>query len=203
MSTDWKAFWEQRYGEKDFVYGIEPNRFFAEQLLEINIGKLLLPAEGEGRNAVFAAKAGWHVTAYDFSKAAKEKALNFAKSNGVNLEYTIADLVDFTAADNSFDVIAMIYVHMQPETRIKVHEMVGKWLKPGGKLILEAFNKKQLQNNSGGPKDEAMLYDRPTLKTDFCNVFKIDYCGEVSLYLNEGEFHKGKADVVRLIATKK
>jgi len=28
-------------------------------------------------------------------------------------------------------------------------------LKPGGKIILEAFNPDQLQNNSGGPKDRS------------------------------------------------
>lgn len=203
MTTDWKAFWNQRYSEENFVYGVAPNRFFAEQLQELTIGKLLLPAEGEGRNAVFAAKLGWQVTAFDFSSAAKEKALKLAELNNTTIDYDVAELTAFNAPENSFNAIALIYVHMQPNIRQILHKQAAKWLKPGGKLILEAFNKKQLQNSSGGPKDEEMLYDRPTLKGDFYDAFKIDYCGEVTLFLNEGEYHKGKADVVRLIATKK
>jgi hypothetical protein len=53
-----KEFWNQRYAEAAFAYGSEPNAFFAEQLSKLEPGKLLLPAEGEGRNAVFAAKNG-------------------------------------------------------------------------------------------------------------------------------------------------
>ena len=51
------SFWNERYVSKEYVYGKEPNTFFKDfihQKLRIP-GKLLLPAEGEGRNAVFAA----------------------------------------------------------------------------------------------------------------------------------------------------
>ena len=51
-----KDFWNKRYSEPEFVYGTEPNHFFAEQLDQLKPGKLILPADGEGRNAVFAAQ---------------------------------------------------------------------------------------------------------------------------------------------------
>ena len=54
-----KELWDKRYAEKDYVYGIEPNQFFKEVLDKYSFkGKILLPAEGEGRNAVYAAKKG-------------------------------------------------------------------------------------------------------------------------------------------------
>ena len=65
---------------EEYVYGTEPNQFFKEQLQKIiPAGKLLLPGEGEGRNAVYAAKLGWMVDAFDQSSVARTKALNLAK----------------------------------------------------------------------------------------------------------------------------
>ncbi len=53
---------------------------FSEKLLNhLTVGRILLPAEGEGRNAVFAAKLGWDVTAFDFSASAMKKALDFSR----------------------------------------------------------------------------------------------------------------------------
>lgn len=70
------SFWNERYVSKEYVYGKEPNTFFKDfihQKLRVP-GKLLLPADGEGRNAVFAALHEYQVTAFDFSKDAKNKA---------------------------------------------------------------------------------------------------------------------------------
>ncbi len=197
-----KAFWDERYNNNEIVYGYKPNRFLEDQLEELPQGEILLPAEGEGRNAIFAAKLGWQVHAFDFSEVAQQKALAFAKLNQVNVNYEVIDLAQFNAPEKSFDVIALIYVHLKPDLRTLFHQKIARWLKPGGKVILEAFNLKQLNNFSGGPKDEDMLYSRSMLKSDFSQTFKIDYCGDVTLWLEEGAFHEGKADVVRLIATK-
>ena len=41
--------------------------------------KILLPADGEGRNGVYATTRGWSVDAFDQSQQAKEKALRLAK----------------------------------------------------------------------------------------------------------------------------
>ena len=46
-------FWDIRFKEEDYAYGTLPNAFFKETLNTYKPkGKLLLPAEGEGRNAV-------------------------------------------------------------------------------------------------------------------------------------------------------
>lgn len=197
-----KKFWDERYAENEMVYGYNPNRFLAEQLDDLTKGKILLPAEGEGRNAVYAAKLGWQVHAFDFSEVAQQKALAFAKLNHVEVNYEVVDLTQFNAPEKSFDAIALIYVHLKPDLRNSFHQKIARWLKPGGKLILEAFNPNQINNQSGGPKEQDMLYSRIMLKTDFAESMKIDYCGNVTLLLDEGSFHSGKADVVRLIATK-
>ena len=49
-----KDFWNERYDEESYAYGNSPNVFFKQQLDKLKVGSLLLPAEGEGRNAVYA-----------------------------------------------------------------------------------------------------------------------------------------------------
>ncbi|MGB0432101.1 MAG: hypothetical protein ACPGLV_16620, partial [Bacteroidia bacterium] len=82
-------FWDKRYGADEFAYGTLPNEFLKEQLKNYSEGSILLPAEGEGRNAVFAAKQGFEVTAFDMSTAGQKKALQLAKSQKVEIDYEI------------------------------------------------------------------------------------------------------------------
>ncbi|WP_170982756.1 hypothetical protein [Dyadobacter frigoris] len=48
--------WDERYGSEKYIYGTTPNLWFKENLSLLSPGSLLLPAEGEGRNAVFLEK---------------------------------------------------------------------------------------------------------------------------------------------------
>ncbi len=56
-----KTIWNSRYNSKEYQYGIEPNDFLKDQLSQLPIGRLLVPAAGEGRDAVFAAQLVWEV----------------------------------------------------------------------------------------------------------------------------------------------
>lgn len=194
-------FWNERYAKEEFVYGTEPNAFLKEKLENLAKGTIILPCDGEGRNAVYAANLGWEVNAFDFSTSAKEKANALAKEKGVSLNYEIADIHEKDFEEGSADVVALIYAHFPEELRKVGHQKAVKWLKPGGKLILEAFNPKQINNDSGGPKIADMLYTKEILREDFKDL-KIDYLEIMETTLSEGKFHEGTADVIRLIATK-
>ncbi len=75
------------------------------------------------------------------------------------------------------------------------------FLKPGGFLLLEGFSKKQINNNSGGPRDFRLLYSKAELETDFqhLSVLKTE---EPDVELNEGQFHNGIASVIRVVGKK-
>jgi hypothetical protein len=61
-----KEMWNKRYAAKEFAYGTKPNAFFKMSLEKYHSkGSLLLGAEGEGRNAVYAATKGLAVFAFD------------------------------------------------------------------------------------------------------------------------------------------
>lgn len=193
--------WNERYSSEEYIYGIEPNIFFSEKLIQLKPGKILLPAEGEGRNAVFAAKKGWQVTAFDNSIEGQKKAFQLAEKEDVSITYLIDSYDSANLPFEYFDCIALIYTHMPPEKRTVYHQKLASFLKPGGFLILEGFSKNQLQYNSGGPKDYGMLFSVEELKSDFSD-FNIIQIEETEIELKEGTFHDGKASVIRLFATR-
>lgn len=194
-------FWNERYSAKEYVYGEEPNVFFAEQLSKLKPGTIILPCEGEGRNAVFAASNGWQVNAFDSSEAGKIKAMQLADKKGVSIEYVVEDALAITYPENSADIVAFIYAHFPPAIRKPVLQKAITWLKPGGKIILEAFNPNQLQNGTGGPKDVAMLYTEDIIKEDVSGM-KIELIQTLRTELSEGKYHEGMSDIVRFVGIK-
>jgi len=194
--------WDQRYANETFAYGTEPNAFFKEELLKLKAGQILLPAEGEGRNAVFAAKQLWQVVAFDQSKQGRQKALELAHENQVEIEYVTAGFEDFISEKEHFDCIALIYAHVPENKRKEYHASITQYLKPGGVLILEGFSKEQLGKASGGPGKVEMLFSKENVLNDFSELETIKL-QELDVDLSEGAFHQGKASVIRYIGKKK
>jgi len=202
-----KDFWNERYASTEYVYGKEPNQYFKQILCSLSPGKILLPAEGEGRNAVYAASLGWQVYAYDFSERAYKKAMALAAEKKVRLHYEIGSLAEMNYPDCFFDVIGLIYVHFPEPIRKSNHKHLTKMLAPEGNLILEAFSKKhphyqKLNPNVGGPKLQSQLYDTKEIREDFKN-FYLHQLEEEIVELHEGIFHVGKASVIRMHGSKK
>lgn len=191
--------WNQRYAQEEYVYGVNPNEFYKEELSKLQPGKILFPAEGEGRNAVYAAIKGWDVVAFDSSEEAKKKAEKLAEKNNVRLNYQTASIEEFEYDENSFDAIVLIYVHTM--NREQNHQKLLRMLKPGGVIILEGFSKEQLMNNSGGPRNSEMLFSKEELTRDF-NDLKEKQITKTETELNEGQLHKGNASVIRLLGIK-
>jgi len=194
-------FWDTRYSAEEFIYGINPNVFFKESLEKLDPGKILMLGEGEGRNAVFAATKGWQIDAVDFSNTAKEKALGLAKERSVTINYTVSRLEDYQLVPENYDAVGNIFAHINSSLREIVHPGIINTLKIGGHLIVEVFEKEQLGRTSGGPQNIDMLYSIEELKKDFGSM-KIILLEKKEVILNEGDHHKGKAMVVRLLAQK-
>lgn len=193
-------FWDQKYSSNEMVYGETPNEFFKEQLLKLKHGNILLPGEGEGRNAVYAALSGWNVTALDSSTVARNKAMRFAAKHKVSFEYILADINTYQAV-NLFDCVGLLYIYLPSVLRHDFHKKIIQSIKPGGVLMMEAFSKEQSKNQSGGPKDLDMLYSLIDISSDFSSMH-IKILQHQIIFLDEGEAHSGKADVIRLIALK-
>lgn len=196
-----KDFWNSRYSEQEFAYGTEPNAFLKKQLEKEKPGKALFLGEGEGRNAVYASKLGWQVDAVDFSSSAKVKALKLAEENKVTITYEVCDLNDYMFKETYYDLVVMIFVHLPLDLRSKVFNKSIQSLKQNGKMIIEAFAKDQINNTSGGPSSLDLLYSENDI-LDLVQEMKTILIESKVVELEEGEHHKGKADVVRYVGVK-
>ncbi len=193
-------FWDERYDTKEFVYGQAPNALFKDFVDRTSPGDLLLPAEGEGRNSVYAALKKWNVTAFDFSSQARNKAMQLAAEYDVKIEYHISSIEDFQT-DRQFDAVGLVFLHLPPEKRQEMHRKLTTFLKPGGYFLMETFSKKQIHYNTGGPKNVSLLYSGQELVEDLKSLELVHY-KEKRRKLNEGRYHKGEAEVIQLIARK-
>ena len=201
-----RDFLNHRYSGEQYAYGKNPNNYFKKVLKSLKPGKILLPAEGEGRNAVFAAALGWEVFAYDFSEVAHAKAMALASEKKVSLNYQIASLSEIEFPNYFFDAIGLIYVHFPDHIRRSNHRHLEKLLAPGGNLILEAFSKNHIEYQQknpsvGGPKIQSQLYRASDLEADFKSS-KMMLLQERAITLSEGDFHVGEASVIRMHGVK-
>jgi SAM-dependent methyltransferase len=200
-------FWNERYKQQKFAYGIEANEFLKEVLGNYKLGKILFPAEGEGRNAVFAAKLGWDVNAFDLSIEGKKKADYLASINKVDINYEIGNLDELNYQKESFDAIALIYAHFHPQIKNLYYQTIETYLKKGGVIIFEAFGKNHMtyQNmnpNVGGPNNTEMLFSVNEVQSYFTN-YQILELVEKEINLSEGLYHNGLGSVIRFIGIKK
>lgn len=199
--------WNDRYSQQGFAFGTAPNFFFKEWLVKYPPGRILLPAEGEGRNGVFAALQGWQVTAFDLSTSGRAKAMQLAQSNKVTLDYLVGDFENIDFDDLSFDAIGLIYAHFTADKKTAYHKKLMRYIKPGGIIIFEAFSKQHLAYRSqqpgvGGPTALGDLYSEEEIKADFADVEILHLATEV-ITLHEGLYHNGQGSVIRFVGRKK
>lgn len=207
MNNTWTDRWNDRYSSQEFAYGTAPNNYLKEQLEKLNPGSILFPAEGEGRNAVFAAQSGWKVAAFDISAEGKNKALKLAEANNVEMDYQVGELETLDYQTEQFDAIALIYAHFPAAIKSSIHKTLETYLRKGGFIIFEAFSKKHLEylainDKVGGPKDIESLFSIEEIQSDFPH-YEIIQLEEKEIELNEGLFHNGKGSVIRFVGKKK
>ena len=196
-----KKMWDEEFLKEEFVYGVEPNDFLVERHDAIPKGRVLLLAEGEGRNAIFLAQRGYDVTAVDISQVGLTKAKRRAEEVGVELATVCADLEDYDLGEGRWDGIVSISCHLPPALRRAVHGKVERALVPGGVFLLEAYTPKQLARGTGGPPSSDMMMTSAILK-DELPLLSFPHLRELERSVIEGVNHTGHADVVQAIAVR-
>jgi hypothetical protein len=206
MDIQQAEMWNQRYKLNEYVYGKEPNNFLKSKIENLRPGTALFPADGEGRNSVYAATLGWKCNAFDISEEGMNKAMHLANNNNVAIDYKIGDFRQMGYLADSFDLLVFIFAHFQGSKKIGIHLDLNSLLKPGGMVIFEAFSKKHIDfqaiyPNIGGPRDIEMLWSKDEIKLAFPQ-FKIVELEEQEVELHEGNFHEGKGSVIRFLGIK-
>lgn len=147
--------WNTRYEEAELVWSAEPNMFLPPLVDDLDVGSALDLACGEGRNSIWLARRGWNVTGVDFSSAGIEKAEKIAGDTTVT--WVVADVTTYEP-DRTFDLVMVIYVHLDSDAmRALFHHAVGA-LAPGGTLIALGHALRNLTDGVGGPPYPEILW---------------------------------------------
>lgn len=202
------SFWDQQFAGDAFKYGERPNEFLVSQASRLQAhSRVLLPGDGEGRNSVWLAEQGQAAVALDQSQVGLDKARRLALSRQVHIDTVLADLSDWVPGEATWDAVVMVFLHLPPALRAKVHLALWRSLKPGGWFILEAFHPKQLGRSSGGPKQLDMLYTLADVRSDLAAVDVDDLnesiAWEGDVQLDEGPGHQGLGYVVHYVAQRR
>jgi Methyltransferase domain len=164
--------------------------------------KVLVPADGYGRNGIWLAKQGLMVTTVDVSPVGVDRARQAAGAAKVAMEIHLSDLNTWSWPQSEFDAVVSIYLHLRNTQRVAIHRRMLSALKGGGVVILEGYTPAQLKHSSGGPKELDLLYDAESLRKDFAGAEVIELL-ETEVELDEGRLHRGLAAVVRGVFRKK
>jgi tellurite methyltransferase len=134
------------YKQDDYYWGFKPapSCFKVLQALPPSQHLRLLDLGcGEGRNAVFFARNGYDVTAFDLADAGVEKTKKLADKIGVNIHAFKADIMEFRL-NEKYDVIFSVgSLHYIPkELREEIFNNYKENTENGGIHMLSVFVKK-------------------------------------------------------------
>lgn len=127
-------FWDERFAEPGFKYGLQANAFLRQQAQAWPAGRVLLPGDGEGRNSVWLAEQGHRVLAVDSSAVGLAKAAGLAAQRSVAARWSgeQADLGHWAPESQAFDAVVLVYVHLPSALRTGLHRRLVQGLRPGG-----------------------------------------------------------------------
>lgn len=149
--------WDARYAWVEDVWD-EANRFLVAEVAELEPGRALDLACGQGHNATWLATRGWDVTGVDFSEVAVAKAVARAERDALSATFVCADLLDYGPDVSAYDLVLLLYLHVPASTRRHVLARAASAMSPGGVFILVGHDVANMADGVGGPSDAALLY---------------------------------------------
>ncbi len=152
--------WDERYAGREYLWDVGPNQFVERHLAGLTPGRAIDLAAGEGRNAVWLARQGWHVVAVDFSGVGLAKAARLAADNDVveRVEIVQADALSYQPP-SPVDLVVIAYLQVPPDEQRLVLEHAASWLAHGGSLLVIAHDRSNVEHGYGGPDDPDVCYD--------------------------------------------
>lgn len=191
------AFWNERFGRPEPLFGTHANPFVAATLAGLPPGASVVDlGGGGGRHAVHLARRGLDVTVVDFAGEGLQAARALAEAAGVSLRLVHADLTDWTP-DRTWDAALATFVQLLPEQRPRFWRLVHDVLRPGGRFAGVFFRPEQLTYASGGPPTEDRMIPAAEVRDAFRDnaLLAVE---EAVVTLDEGPHLRGPAAVLHV-----
>jgi tellurite methyltransferase len=162
MAADDQTRWDRQHAES--LAAVAPSQFLQEIIdgdhWSLAPGRALDIACGKGRNALFLASHGFHVTALDISPVALEEGRKHAGKNGLRIVWRQADLERVQLTPAEYDLIVN-FNYLQRSLIPQIKNAV----KPGGHVIFETYLIDQ--RDIGHPKNPQYLLSHNELLAHF------------------------------------
>lgn len=173
--------YEQRYQGENYYWGINPNRLCYEIMQRrppIQPYRVLDIGCGEGKDAVFLARNGYMVEAFDIAEAGLAKARSLAEHHQTHVDFFRADVLDFEPED-TYDIIfcSGVLHYLPPEKRGPVLERLKAHTAPHGLHVMNVFVEKPFIPPA--PDTEPAETDHPAWKS-----------GELFMHYHDWHLHK-------------
>ena len=136
----WNAVFRQQIG-----FNHAPNQLLVDTVRGVTPGAALDVMMGQGRNALYLASQGWHVTGVDLSDVALAQARAEAARRHLALDAEQADIEHYDFGTAKWDLVTMIYAG---DSLDQVKKLQAS-LKPGGLFVLEYFAAGQGEGSGG------------------------------------------------------
>jgi SAM-dependent methyltransferase len=196
--------WDERYSIDDYLFGTEPADFLVAHAHVIEVpSRVLVVADGEGRNSVYLAQLGHDVLAMDASPVGVAKARQLAAERQVTVEFQVADIMTWEWTPDAHDAVVAIFIQfLTPDQRPAVFDGMQRTLRPGGRLLLHGYRPEQVALGTGGPPDPTHMYTEEMLRDAF-GAMDIERLESHDAVIEEGVGHSGGSALIDLIATKR
>lgn len=194
--------WNDRFSSEEYVYGEEPNAFIRDHVSYLKgFNRVVAFAEGEGRNAVFLARHGHEVTAWDYADNGLKKTAALAEQFDVKVSVERKDLIQDPVPAEEFDAAIMVFGHFPKNEQLTVFNKLISTVKSGGMIMLEVYSEDQLYYQTGGPKNIDLLYN-PIHLLEWVKGHRVMrfFYGEANR--EEGNLHTGVGHIVQMIFKK-
>lgn len=170
--------WDERYREKDLVWGAPPNEVVVELATSLPAGRAVDLGCGEGRNALWLATRGWLVEGIDFSRVALDKAARIAADAPPavteRLTWTCADLTT-APLPTGLDLMLICYIHLPSSERPRLLRRAQDALGPGGALLVLGHHSRNIDEGAGGPQDPDILFTPEDITALLDDGMRVDF----------------------------
>lgn len=157
--------WNERYSQSDRLWIPDADPSLKEALIGIKPTNALDLGCGEGRNALYLARAGFHVTAVDFADVALERLQNVAHDEDLSIETVCEDMFTFLESPHQFDFVVLANIHPPRDRRLALYRSIQDVVAPGGRLYLIGHHVDSF--GVAGPPNKDLLIDEDEIQQAF------------------------------------
>ena len=153
--------WNKRYLGSELVWSKTANAEFVRQVADLVPGRALDLGSGEGRNAIWLAQQGWHVSAVDFAEVGINKARQLASekdADKIEVNWIVSDVCEYHD-EAGFDLVAIMYLHTSQSERDHWLPSAINMVRPGGVFLYIGHDPKNISHGVGGPQEPELLPD--------------------------------------------